>query len=190
MKHPFDLVRVVMICIMLGASGLLAQTSHTDNNNPLLVLMAALSSHTKTPDQALDPMANPVERDQSLKRLSDPHYDLILVPNDSTPMPDGDVSSVPVRVHFKTENSELEASATAQFIKRGSTWYFANYDFLAVPVFLIVVIIICCCVGVSYAATVLVLRSRLVKRGQLTPTTTFRLFIPFFWPSLFRQTAA
>ena len=180
MKHPLDLIRVVIVCIMLGASRLLAQTSPAENSNPLLALMTALSAHTKTPGEALDPMSDPVVRDQSLKRFSNPHFELTLVPSDSTRIPDGDVASVPIRVHFKTENSELEASATAQFVKRGSTWYFANYDFLALPVFLIAVIIICCCVGVSYAATVPVLRRRLVKRGPIDANN----HIPTFHSSL------
>lgn len=180
-------ISALIFTFAVFGTSLSSQTTPTEVPNPLSALMAALCDHTRTPSQALDPAAEAQTREKAIARFSDPHYELSLVPTEAVPAPTGDVASVPVRVHFKTENSELEATATAQFIKRGNSWYFANFDFLATPAFLIVVIIVCCSVGVGYATIVLVLRSRLAKRGQLTAGNLVRLFVPLCWRSLFRQ---
>jgi hypothetical protein len=53
---------------------------------------------------------------------------------------------------------------------------------------LIVVLVAGVLVGIGYAATVLVLWSRLTGRGWRLGLHLLKVFVPFCWPSLFRQT--
>jgi hypothetical protein len=152
-------------------------------------LMAALSSHSKTPADVLDPTLDPVERKKNLGHFGSSPYELNLVPTDALPAITGDSASVPIHVHYKAEDgNSLEAGATAQFVKRNDVWYFANFDFMGWPALLIVALVVTVSVGVGYAATVLVLGNRLVKQGKLGPSNMAKMFIPLFWPSLFRET--
>lgn len=165
-----------------------AQAPASSDAAQIAGLMTGLSNHSRAATQVLDPSLSPSDRDKNLRRFQDPHYELSLVPAGAVSTNAGDSASVPVRVHFKTGNGEVETSSTAQFIKRDSIWYFSNFDFLSFPTVIIVVIMLCVLVGIAYAATVLVLRSRLVRRGQLGAANGAKIFIPIFWPSLFRQT--
>jgi uncharacterized membrane protein len=150
--------------------------------------MAALSDHSKTPSDVLDPNLSPSDRDKNLRHFSAPHYELSVVPTAGIPTVTGDSASVPIRVHFNAEDgNSLDASATARFVKRNGTWYFSNFDFMSWPVILILALVACVLVGIGYAATVLVLRSKLLKLGPLGINGA-KMFLPFFWPSLFHQT--
>jgi len=54
--------------------------------------------------------------------------------------------------------------------------------------FLIVVLVVGVLVGIGYGATVLVLWNRLTARGWRLGIHLLKVFLPFCWPSLFRQT--
>lgn len=174
---------------LLGVAMLLlaqAQTSRSDADQ-IISLMTALSDHSKPPADALDPNLYPSTRNKNLQHFSAPHYELNIVPTEGVQAITGDSASVPVRVHFDShDGNSLDASATAQFIKRNGTWYFANFDFMRWPIFLVVVLVVCILIGIGYAAMVLVLRSKLVREGRLGMNGV-KMFIPFFWPSLFRR---
>lgn len=151
-------------------------------------LIARLCDHSKSPSDALDPSLNAAERDKNLRRLSAPRFELSLVPTDGIPKFAGDSVSVPVRVHFDAKDgNSLDVSATATFVKRNGTWYFSNFDFLSWPAFLILVLVVGVLVGIGYAVTVIVLMLKLLKHGALG-LNGIRMFLPIFWPSLFRQT--
>lgn len=163
-----------------------AQISRSDADQ-ITDLMAALSDHTKAPANVLDPNLSPSDRDKNLHHFIAPRYELSLAPTNGVSIT-GDLASVPVRVHFKGEDgNELDATTTAQFVKRDGTWYFSNFDFMSWPAFLIVVFVAGLTVAIGYAATVLVLRSKLVRRGQLLGANAIKMFVPLFWPALFRQ---
>jgi hypothetical protein len=175
---------------LLSASLLMsaqAPTAKSDADH-ITDLLTALSSHSKTPVDVLDPTLSPANRDKSLGHFSLAPYELNLKP-EGDPVILGDTASVPIRVHYKAEDgNSLESSATAQFVRRNGTWYFSSFDFMGWPVILTVVLVICICVGIGYAAAVLLLRNRLAKRGPIG-INVVKMFIPFFWPSLFRQTS-
>ncbi|MDE1156353.1 MAG: hypothetical protein PW735_11585 [Acidobacteriaceae bacterium] len=164
-----------------------AQASKSDADQ-ITGLLAALSNHAKVPSDVLDPTLSGPERDKNLGHFSSGPYELSVIPNDGAPVITGDSASVPVRVHYKADDgNSLDASATAQFIRRNGIWYFASFDFMKWPGFLIIVLVVCVLVGIGYAATVLVLWSRLTKHGALGGANAVKMFVPLFWGSLFRQ---
>jgi hypothetical protein len=161
----------------------------TSDAGQITSLMASLSDHSKNPADVLDPNLSASDRQKNLKHFNAPHYELNLTPVGDISEITSDTASVPVSVHFKTDDgNSLDANATAQFVRRNGTWYFSNFDFMAWPVFLIVVLIVGMAVGISYAITVVILRSRLAKQGQQWGVNIVKIFIPIFWPALFRQT--
>lgn len=179
---------LVMLVLFWGAMSLGAQspTSASDAEQ-IAGLMAGLSDHTIKPADVLDPNLAPSERDRNLRRFSEPNYELSLVPTEGVPAITGDSVSIPVRVHFDgRDGNTLDAGATAQFVKRNGKWYFSSFDFMSWPVFLIVVLVVGLLVGICYAATVLVLGSKLLRQGPLG-VNAVKMFFPFFWPSLFRR---
>jgi hypothetical protein len=187
-RSSFRTVKLVALGLLVLAVCVSAQSPRSSDATQIAGLMSGLSDHSKTATEVLDPSLNPSDRDKNLSRLKDPHYELTLVSTGDIPANPGESASVPVRVHFKTENGEIETSSTAHFIKRNNTWYFSNFDFLSFPTFLIVVIVACVLLGIAYAATVLVLRGRLVRQGQLGAANAAKIFIPIYWPALFRRT--
>jgi hypothetical protein len=178
-----------MMGILGVAVSLSAQTPTSRSDaDQISALMASLSDHSKAPADVLDPSLSPSDREKNLHHFSAPHYELSLVPTQGIPVVIGDSASVPVRVHFNAEDgNSLDASATAQFVRRNGIWYFSNFNFMSWPAFLIVALVVCILVGIGYAATVLVLRSKLLKRGPLG-ASGIKMFIPFFWPTLFSRT--
>lgn len=152
-------------------------------------LLAELSSKSIKPADALDPTLAPSDRTRNLAHFSAGPYDLKLVPIGSVSSPAGDVITTPIRVHYDAQDgNSLETDATARFVRRNGTWYFADFGFMAWPAAIIIVVIGGVLIGIGWATTVLVLRSRLAKRGQLSPAASAKVFVPLFWPSLFRQT--
>jgi hypothetical protein len=172
---------------MVVVMPLLAQTpTATSDADQIAALMAGLSHHSQAPAGVLDPNLSPADREKNLRRLSAPNYELSLVA-EGNPAITGDTASVPIRVRFDDkEGDTLDTSATANFVKRGERWYFSNFDFMAWPAFLVVVLVGGILVGIAYATTVLVLWTKLSRRGQLGVNGVKVLF-PIFWPSLFRQ---
>jgi len=151
-------------------------------------LMTSLSSQAKKPADVLDPMLSAAIRKKNLGHFSASPYELNVVPDGGAPSISGDTATVPVRVHYKAEDgNSLDVSATVQFVRRGGNWYFANYDFMKWPVFLIIVLVLGISAGIAYAATVLVLWRRLTKQ-KTQGANIVKMFVPFFWPFLFRQT--
>lgn len=152
-------------------------------------LMAELSDHSKAPTALLDPGLGSDLRLKNLKPFSSGHYELSIAPKDGIPAITGQQVSVPVHVRFKSDGNELETDATANFINRNGSWYFADFDFLGWPTVLIVAVVGCLLVGIGYATVALVLIYRLQKRGPLG-ANVIKVFLPFFWRDLFRQTRA
>ena len=127
--------------------------------------MAAVSNHSKSLAEVLDRNLSPPDRQKNLNRFSAPNYELSIVPTEGIPAVRGDTASLPVRVHFDAKDgNSLDTAATASFVRRGGEWYFKNFDFMSWPVFLIIVLVLGILTGVGYAATVLILRNRLLKR--------------------------
>lgn len=182
--------RAAIVLMTIGFMGvaiiLYAQApTSTQDADQIKSLMAALSNHSKTPAEVLNPNLSQSDRDKNLERLSAPNYELSIVPEAAPTITNGSASA-PVRVHFDDqEGNTLDASATAHFIKVGNMWYFSNFDFMRIPLFLIFVIVVCALIGIAYAATVLVLWRRLTKQGRFG-IDAVKVFFPIFWPSLFR----
>jgi hypothetical protein len=185
------LFRTVNVAALLG---LLVLTMHISAQSPsstdasqITALLAGLSDRSKNPAEVLDPNLDPSARSKSLQRFSAPHYELSIVPTEGVPAIEGDLASMPVKVHFDSKDgNSLDTSTTAHFVKRNGTWYFSSFDFMQWPMFLIVVLVGAILVGIAYAATVLILRSKLAREGQLG-VNGVKMFIPFYWPSLFRH---
>ena len=182
--------RTLNLMAMLGLLGMAmslsaqAPTSRSDADQ-ITGLMAALSDHSRTPSDVLDPNLSPSDHSRNLNHLSAPNYQLRLVP-EGVPVITGDSATVPIRVYFDDKNGNtLDVSSTAHFVKLGGTWYFANFNFMKWPGFLIAVLVVGILVGIAYAATVLVLWRKLISRGQLGANAV-KMFLPIFWPSLFR----
>ena len=177
---------MVMVGLLGVAMSMCAQAPASKSDaDQIKGLMAGLSNHSRTPADVLDPNLSSPERDKNLHRLSAPNYDLSVVP-EGVPVITGDSASVPVRVRFDDkEGNTLDTKATAHFVKRGGMWYFANFDFMRWPGFLIAVLVVGILVCIAYAATVLVLWVKLSRQGQLGANGV-KAFLPFFWPYLFR----
>lgn len=188
MRTSFRIINLTAIlALMVLAVDLSAQSSASSDAGQITALLAGVSDRSKAPADVLDPNLDPSTRTKSLQRFSAPHYELSIVPTEDVPAIKGDSASIPVRVHFDSQDgNSLDASTTAHFVKRNGTWYFASFDFMQWPMFLVVVLVVAILVGIGYAATVLILRGRLVKEGQLG-INAVKMFIPFYWPSLFRH---
>jgi hypothetical protein len=151
-------------------------------------LMAALSNHSKTPADVLDPNLRPPDRIKSLSYFRTTNFELSFLPTEDMPPITRDVVSVPVRVHFDgKDGNTLDTDTTAQFVKRGRSWYFSNFDFMAWPVILIVVFVGSILLIGSYATFVLLLWKKLSRKGQIGANAV-KVLLPFYWPSLLRQT--
>ena len=183
-KRATNLIFIVGFLAM--AVSLYAQVRALQSDtNQIMELMRGISDHTKTPASVLDPRLTSAKREKSLRRLSAPNFDLSIAP-EGPPVIVGDSASVPVKVHFNDhEGNTLDVTATAHFVKYGGTWYFANFDFLEWPGYLIVVLVLGILLGIVYAAMVLLLWRKLKRRGQLGVNGA-KIFFPLFWPSLFR----
>lgn len=178
------LLTVLCFAMSFSMQGL-AEQSDADQ---ILNLMSSLSNHSKLPSEVLDPQVKGADRDKNLGQFSSSPYELSVVPTAGPPAISGDSASLPVRVHYKAEDgNSLDVSSTAQFVRRDGRWYFANFDFMKWPAFLIVILVLGILVGVGYASIVLVLRARLARQGNLGANAV-KMFIPFFWPSLFAKT--
>jgi len=177
------LVFVLLKGAVLAPAQSSAQEGDADQINALLV---SLSHHSKNPSDTLDPTVTGAEREKNLRHFTSSSYKLNIVPNGG-PSISGDTATVPVRVHYKAgDGNTLDSSSTAYFVRRSGTWYFANYHFMKWPALLIVVLVLGLLVGISYAVTVLILWSRHAKQGPIG-SNAFKVFIPLFWPYLFRQ---
>jgi hypothetical protein len=181
-------VNRTMLGLVAVAMFVSAQTPASKSDaDQIASLMAGLSDHTRTPADVLDPNLSPSDREKNLHRLTAPHYELSIVPTEGIPAITGEFASVHVRVHFNAGNgNSLDASATAQFVKRNGAWYFSNFDFMAWPAFLVIALAVCVLVGIGYAVVVLILARRVLKQQQLG-TDWILMFFPFFWPALFRK---
>jgi Flp pilus assembly protein TadB len=180
---------VAMMVVLLGiAMAICAQTSTpVSGADQINNLLASLSHHSRSPADVLDPTLSVSDRQKNIKRFSALHYELSLVPTDGIPATTGESVSVPIRVHFDAKDgNSLDTNATAQFVKRGDIWYFANFDFMSWSVFLIIILVLGVLVGIGYAATIFILGNKLLKHGPLG-FNRVKMFFPFFWPSLFRQ---
>jgi hypothetical protein len=186
--------KTINLIVFLGMSGaimlLFAQIPESRRDaDQIASLMAALSDRSKVPSDVLDPMLSSDDRAENLKRFSTSRYELSLVPTQPVQVLAEDSASVPIRVHYISDDgARLDANATAHFVRRNGTWYFSNFEFMEWPAFLIIVLVVGVLVAIGYATTVLVLRNRLVKKGQLGGRNLIKVFLPVFWPDLFRQT--
>jgi hypothetical protein len=189
MQTRHKTMKLIATLGIIGVASLLySRAPQNTDTNQITSLMASLSDQTKAPADVLDPELNSADRATNLKRFGSANYQLNLVPTERVYHITAGSAVIPVHVLFKSaDGSELERDATITFVKRKGIWYFANFDFLRWPTFLIVILFACLLVGVGYAVTVLVLRNRLIKRGPLG-TDILKIFIPFFWPDLFRRT--
>ena len=182
-------VAVMALSFLWGAVTSLGAQSQNPKSDAeqIAFLIESLCNHSKTPTSALDPSLNPEDRNTNLKYFDHPGLNLSLTPTEVSPSITGDTASLPAKVHFDTKDeNSLDTDATLHFVKRGGAWYFANFDFMSWPVLLIAVVVVSVLIGISYAATVLTLWSKLNRRGLLKLTGA-RIFVPFLWPSLFRQ---
>jgi hypothetical protein len=173
--------------LVLPSLSLFGQDAHRSDTEQIMTLMKKLTDHSASPDALLDPALGDPARKSSLDYFIDPYYQLTLVPRKEIKIePDGR-ATVPVRVYFKNRTSSLDAPVNVKFIKRGDSWYFANFDFLGWPPILLVVVIVMPTLGAAYGIGVLIVWSRLKKQGRLKRANFIKIFIPVFWPKLFRE---
>ena len=178
---------VLIVLLLLSANVLTAQSDFAADKGQISKLLTGLSDHSIKPADVLDPSLNPKERTSSLRYFDDPSYQLSLLPVGDIQINADGSAAVPVKVQFKNENKELSARSTAEFVKRNQVWYFANFSFVAFPTVIIVVIVVGALIGVSYASGVLLLRRKLLRQGKLDWANRTKIFIPVFWPSLYRN---
>jgi hypothetical protein len=77
--------------------------------------------------------------------------------------------------------------AKSAVVRRHGGRYFADYDFLVRPVFLMLVLVAAgVLVGIWNAVAAIFLRQRPLRRGPLG-TNAVKFFLHIFWPRLFRQ---
>jgi hypothetical protein len=178
---------VLIVLLLLSANVLTAQSDFAADKGQISKLLTGLSDHSIKPADVLDPSLNPKERTSSLRYFDDPSYQLSLLPVGDIQINADGSAAVPVKVQFKNENKELSVRSTAEFVKRNQVWYFANFSFVAFPTVIIVVIVVGALIGVSYASGVLLLRRKLLRQGKLDWANRTKIFIPVFWPSLYRN---
>lgn len=183
--------RWIAITLLLVAlvSVLYPQSGVSVDEIQIQKLLSDISDRAIKPNDVLDPSLGQDRRERALAYLTDP-YQLHLTPTGPIQIQANVSAAVPVKVDFKNATTEMSADSTARFIKRNGVWYYADFDFLGFPTVILVTLLICGSVGVGYATTVLVLRWRLARQGMLTWGNRVKLFIPIFWPRLFRAKQA
>jgi len=176
---------IAFLLPLLVAATLLAEPT-PDDKMEILSLLEALSAKSIKPADALDPSLGEQQRKQALTYFSTFEYELNLQPVGEVVLDGPDSAKVPVNVRFITKNREIEAKSSASFVRRSGRWYLANYDFLSFPPVLIVVTIVSSVVGIAYAPVVVLLWRKLVRSGKLGIASGAKIFIPIYWPGLFR----
>lgn len=151
-------------------------------------LLESLSNHSVTPESALDPTLSGEHRKTQLDLLSDHSYELAIRPSGQPVWLGDSTLSIPAKIQFKDETTTLDISSKVELVRRNGQWYFANYDFLRVPWLFWLFAVAMLAYGVLTAVTVIILRRRLIQSGHLRGGNYIKIFIPFFWPSLFRLT--
>lgn len=177
----------VLLILLLSSANVFSAQSDSADKREISKLLTGLSDHSIKPADVLDPSLNPKQRATSLGYFNDPSYQLSLIPVGAIEVNADGSAMAPVKVSFKTENKEVAAQSTVEFVKRNQTWYFANFSFLALPTVIIAVIVVGVVVGVSYATGVLLLRRKLLGQGKLDWANRTKILIPLFWPNLFRN---
>lgn len=176
----------LLLILSPGYSQVANPINSQSNNEQITNLMTAICRHQIQPEEVLDPRIDQKERVANLLYFKDPSYQLRLVPTGEIKVSADGSASVPVQVRFKSENREIETSNTVRFVKRDGIWYFASFNFLEFPATALLIIILGVSVSVAWAAGVLFVRSRLVRKKQLHGLNWIKIFIPFFWRSLSR----
>ncbi len=181
------MIRRMIVVVLWSAAWLMwAGTIASEDARQILDLLDSMSRHSRSPSDLLDPQLSADEKSKSLKHFSASHYDLRLIPTTAISEVDGERARVPVRVQFDDGNGNTaDLTAVATFVKREGIWYFSNYDFMEWPISLIAVSVVLCLIGIGYSVTVIVLTRRLAARKS-PRSRSLRVFIPFFWPQLFR----
>jgi hypothetical protein len=181
-------LKVITTCIILLMVVRFSIAQSSPNNAAISRLIASLSNHSVSPAKALDPAVTGESRTSELKLLSDAGYELTITPTGEPEWSGDSRVSIPAKVQFKDETTGLDISARVEFVERNGEWYFADYNFLKMPWLFWLFAIAMFAYALLTAATVIVLRRRLVRSGQLRGANYIKIFIPFFWPSLFRVT--
>jgi hypothetical protein len=181
-KAPLRLWLPVAFCLAITPG---FGQSPSSESEQIRQRLKELTEHLVSPDKLLDPKLTPDARSKHLEELRG-NYELQLTPAGEIQHPNGNMSEavLPVRVHFKTANSELDNSdAEATFIRREDGWYFKDYSFLSTPTVLILVWLVCMAIGILYALGALRYYWKESKRrGTPIPfTERWRVFIPYFW---------
>jgi len=163
-----------------------SQSQSSGDAKQISSLIAGLADHSIKPPDVLDPTLSSKERATNLEFFDASSYELSIVPTGEVEFKHDSSATLPVTVRFKTEDSEVVTRSNIQFVKRNQVWYFANFNFLAFPPFLIAVAVVASLVGIVYASGVLFVRARLVSRGKFTGANRFKIFIPLSWRGLLR----
>ena len=150
-------------------------------------LLSRLASAPTAPATWLDPQRVNAEREKDFSHFHSNNWGLRIESTGGVVGTAPDRASVPVHVYSADRNgNSFEAESTAQFIKRDAEWYFANYDFMGSSTFLRVVLSLGFFFGIGYATVVLNLLVKMRQRQDLD-IADVKVYIPFFWPSLFRR---
>ena len=177
----------LLVFWLILSNFLVAQSDFSADRRQISQMLAGLSDHSIKPADVLDPSLDPAKRRTSLGYFRDPTYQLTLVPISDIKVSPSGSATVPVTVRFKNENKEVSVQTTAEFVKRNQVWYFANFDFVAFPPIIVAVIVVGILVAIFYASGVLLLRRKLLRQGELNWNNRTKIFIPIFWPSIFRK---
>jgi len=179
---------VYSFLLCLGTT-LVGQIRTAADKQRIMALIRNLSNHANDPSALLDPQIVGEKRANALKYIGDKPFELSITPTkDIENRPDG-TAVLPARVRFKNPTDELDSDAELHFVRRGDNWYFANFDFLGWPAILIVVVIVMPLLGLFYAVGTLVVLNRLRNDGRLWGANLLKVFIPAYWPSLYRERA-
>jgi hypothetical protein len=131
---PYSSIRNFAICFaaLLVAPNTRAQTPPDDAVIKRLIL--DLENHSISPDRALDPEVTGKTREKDIDELSDLHFELTLTPKgEIVYSPDG-TAHLDANIHFSDSTGEMSnTDGTVHFVQRQGRWYFANYDFLKMP---------------------------------------------------------
>jgi len=180
----------ITVCVILFIGIASSSAQNPQSVAEISTLASSLSNHSVSPEKALDPEVTGARRMSELKLLGDASYRLTITPTGAPEWSEGTRVSVPAKVQFNDETTELEVSTHVQFVERNGVWYFANYDFLQVPWYFWLILIPLFGYAIVSAVVVIMLRRRLVRSGQLHGANYIKIFVPFCWPSLFRLTSS
>jgi hypothetical protein len=176
----------ILVTVLALSSVCRGQTSQQSDLQAIGELLSQLSNQSKSPSALLDPTLGHDAATKNLEAFQG-KYEISVVPASAIRIEGGQAASVPVRVHYKSDRgNSTDINSTANFVNRGGTWYFSDFNFVYWRAFPVIVSLLFGLAGISYMVVVLFMRRKMRTSGD-KGLVILKSWVPFLWPSILRK---